>query len=209
MPQNSASDPLHPGDERPPDATGRPSPFDLDALRAAPDLDAFDVEKILTTVPVRRPGKNEFFRVHPSDDYAVDSYVLEHESDLDRTTYWVAPGVRVELVEHLRKVRLYTCIDKRSNVFLWPAKLPIVDGSASARSWYLSGLRAAEEAKRLWVKIVGNKVIGAYDIVVARGDLGDPQWPDHTFAELIELAFRDRLIDSLDHAAVREINGEI
>ena len=31
--------------------------------------------------------------------------------------------------------------------------------------WYLSGLRAAEEAKRLWVKIIGNKSIGAYDIV--------------------------------------------
>jgi hypothetical protein len=47
----------------PPDAA---DPFDLDALRAAPDLD-IDVEKILTTVPVRRPGKNEFFRVQSTD----------------------------------------------------------------------------------------------------------------------------------------------
>jgi hypothetical protein len=192
----------------PADATARPNPFDLDALREAPDLD-IDVEKILTTVPVRRPGKNEFFRVHPGDDYVIDGYVLEHESELDRTVFWVAPDLRPALKDHLRKVRLFTAIDKRSNVFLWPAKLPTADGSASARSWYQSGLRAAEEAKRLWVKIMGNKVIGAYDIAVARGDLGDPQWPDHSYQELIEIAFRERLIDSLEHAVIKEIEGVI
>jgi hypothetical protein len=175
------------------DSALRPNPFDLDALRTAPDLDAFDVEKILTTVPVRRPGKNEFFRVRDDDDFVVDGYVLEHESEMDRTMFWVAPEVRAALAEHLRKVRLFTCID----------------GSAAARSWYLSGLRAAEEAKKVWVKIIGNKSLGAYDIVVARGDLGDPQWPDHTFKEFIELAFHDKVIDTLEHAVVREINGEI
>ena len=112
-------------------------------------------------------------------------------------------------MDHLRRVRLYTCIDKRGNVFLWPAKLPTADGSATARSWYLSGLRAAEEAKKVWVKIVGNKSLGAYDIIVARGDLGEPQWPDHAFGDLIKLAFHDKLIDSLQHAVIREINGEI
>jgi hypothetical protein len=183
-------------------------PFDLDALRAAPDLD-IDVEKILTTVPARRPGKNEFFRVHPGGDFVVDGYVLEHESEMDRTVYWVAPGLRAALKEHLRKVRLFTCIDKRSNVFLWPAKLPTADGSASARTWYQSGLRAAEEAKKSWVKISGNKNIGAYDISIARGDLGDPQWPDHSFKDLIGLAFSDKLIDSMEHAVVKEIDGVI
>jgi hypothetical protein len=189
-------------------ASDAPDPFDLDALRAAPDLD-IDVEKILTTVPARRPGKNEFFRVHPGDDFVIDGYVLEHESEMDRTVYWVAPDLRTALVDHLRKVRLFTCIDKRSNVFLWPAKLPTADGSASARSWYQSGLRAAEEAKKSWVKISGNKSLGAYDIAVARGDLGDPQWPDHTFKELIELAFHDKVINAMNHAVVREIYGEI
>jgi hypothetical protein len=186
-----------------------PNPFDLDALRAAPDLDAVDVEKVLTTVPVKRPGRNEFFRVHTSDDYVIDGYVVEHESEMERTTYWVAPGLRAVLADHLRKVRLFTCIDKRGNVFLWPAKLPTADGSASARSWYQSALQAAESAKGLWVKITGNRSLGAYDIMLARGDLGDPQWPDHPFQDLIELAFRDKVIDSMGHAVVREIHGEI
>jgi hypothetical protein len=94
-------------------------------------------------------------------------------------------------------------------VFLWPAKLPTVDGSRAAQSWYMSGLQAAEEAKKCWVKIMGNRQIGAYDIIRARGDLGDPQWPDHSFESLIKLAFRDNLIDSADHAVVRDLYGDI
>lgn len=184
-------------------------PFNLEALRAVPDLESISVEKVLTTVPVRRPGKNDFFRVHPDDDFVLDCYVLEHESDQDRTTYWVAQNLWDALGDYLRKVRLFTCIDKRGNVFLWAAKLPSVDGSHAARSWYESGLLAADEAKKVWVKIIGNRHIGAYDIVRARGDLGDPQWPEHSFEDLIKLAFRDKLITKIDHAVIRELYGEI
>jgi hypothetical protein len=123
---------------------------------------------------------------------------------MDRTVYWVAPELRPALKDRLRNVRLFTCLDKRGNVFLWPAKLPIADCSASARSWHLSGLRAAGEAKKHWVKIIGNRSIGAYDVVLAKGELGDPQRPDHGFKELIGVAFRDKLIDSMEHAVVKE-----
>jgi hypothetical protein len=167
------------------------------------------VEKVLTTVPVKRPSKDQFFRVRSGDDFVLDTYTLEHESDMDRTTYLVTPDLWSELVDHLRKVRLFVCIDRRSNVFLWPAKLPSADGSASARSWYQSGLRAAEQAKTLWVKIQGNKAIGAYDVIVAKGDLGDPSWPDHSFQKLIDIAFQDRLISSLDHPVIKDLYGEI
>ena len=184
-------------------------PFNLEALRAAPDLETVSVEKILTTVPVRRPGKNDFFRVHPGDNFVIDNYVLEHDTDQDRTTYWVTPNLRDALGDHLRKVRLFTCIDKRANVFLWPAKLPTVDGSRAAQSWYASALQAAEEAKKVWVKIMGNRAIGAYEIIRARGDLGDPQWSDHSFEDLIKLAFRENLIDSMEHPVIRDLYGEI
>jgi hypothetical protein len=186
-----------------------PDPFDLDALRATPDLETVNVEKVLITVPVRRPGKNDFFRVHPDPDFVVDNYVLEHESDQDRTTYWVTPDLRDVLGDYLRKVRLFTCMDKRGNVFLWPAKLPTNDGSRAAQSWYTSGLLAADEAKKVWVKIIGNRQIGAYDIVRARGDLGDPQWPDHSLKDLIKIAFREKLIDTVDHPVIKDLMGEI
>lgn len=184
------------------------NPFDLDALRSAP-LPDLDLERVLTTVPVRKPSRTEFVRVHPSPDYVVDSYVLEHESGLDRVTYWVAPVLRGELADELRAVRLFTCITKRGTVFLWPAKLPLVDGTNNGRAWHQSALQAAEEAKQLWVKLVGNKELGAYEYVKARGDLGEPQWPDKTYRELIELGFKDRVINSMEHPVIRDLYGDI
>jgi hypothetical protein len=191
------------------DDQNRSNPFDLAALRVTPDLDDFTVDKDLNTIPVRKPKRNEFFRVHSGDDFVLDSYFLEHESEMDRTTYLVAPDLRSALVEHLRKVRLFTCMDKRSNVFLWPSRLPTADGSASAQSWYRSALLAAERAKTAWIRIAGNKAIGAYETYVAKGDLGEPQWPDHTFAQLVEIAFRDKRIADLDHPVIRDLHGEI
>jgi hypothetical protein len=183
-------------------------PFDLDALKSAP-LQDLDLERVLTTVPVRRPGRTEFFRVHPGPDYVVDSYVLEHTNGLDRETYWVARGLHLDLVDELRAVRLYTCITKRGTVFLWPARLPLADGSNSGRAWHQSALQAAEEAKNLWVKLVGNKELGAYEFVKARGDLGEPQWPEKTYRELVELAFKDRVISTLEHPVIRDLYGDI
>ena len=82
-------------------------------LTSAPDLETVNVEKVLTTVPVRRPGKNDFFRVRPGEDFVIDNYVLEHVTDKDQTTYWVTADLWDALRDNLRKVRLFTCIDKR------------------------------------------------------------------------------------------------
>ena len=41
----------------------------------------------------------------------------------------------------------------------------------------------------------------------AQGDFGDPQWAEHTFEELLDLAFKDTYIDSLDHPAIRDLMG--
>jgi len=183
-------------------------PFDLDALRSAA-LSDIDFESVLTTVPVRKPGHTEFFRVHPDPAFVVDSWILEHVDGLDRTTYWVDRQLHLELRTELRRVRLFTCMTKRRVVLLWPAKLPVADAGNSGRAWHQSALEAAEEAKNLWVKLEGDKDLGAYRYVKARGDLGEPQWPEKTFKELIQIAFKDKLIDTLDHPVIRDLYGDI
>jgi hypothetical protein len=92
-------------------------------------------------------------------------------------------------------------------IALWPAKLPI-EANNRGRSWHQSALDAAEEAKRCWIKLQANKALGAYEYFKARGDFGEPVWLDKTFTELVHLAFKDRLIDTLEHRVVRELNGE-
>jgi hypothetical protein len=180
-------------------------PFDPEALRVNALAD-IDVEKILTAVPVRRPNRTEFFRVHP--EYVTDTLVLERDDGLDHETYLVQREMQ-DLVSHeLRRVRLFTVINKRGTVFLWPAKLPREDSDAGRR-WAETALQAADQAKKLWVKMAGNRDLGGYEIFRAKGDLGEPQWPAKTFRDLIEIAFRDRLIDRPEHPVIRELNGDI
>ena len=46
--------------------------FDPAKLRVTGDaFSAIGVEKLLMTVPVRRPNKQEFFRIHPGPDYRL------------------------------------------------------------------------------------------------------------------------------------------
>lgn len=182
-------------------------PFDPESL-AVSSLADVDVEKILTTVPVRRPNRNEFFRVRSDPKFVTDTLVLERQDGMDRDTYLVLPEVQDLVVHELRRVRLFVAINKRGTVFLWPAKLPREDNDAGRR-WAETALQAAEQAKTLWVKMHGSKDLGGYEIFRAKGDLGEPQWPEKSFRDLIEIAFRDRLIDRADHPVIRELAGEI
>jgi hypothetical protein len=105
-------------------------------------------------------------------------------------------------------VRIFTCMNKAGVVFLWPAKLPTEN--TSSRRWAESALQIADEAKRLWVRMAGNRELGAYELFRARGNLPEPMWPDKTLSDLLHLAFDNgRLIDSLDHPVLRELRGEV
>jgi hypothetical protein len=183
-------------------------PFDTERLRQA-SLENIGVEKIPLTYPVRRPARNEFFRVHPDPAMTVDWFVLERDDDMDREVYWVTEQFRGDLLEELKPVRIFTCINKYGTVFLWPAKLPSSDNRLGRR-WHESALEIADHAKNLWVKMQGKKDLGAYELYRAKGDLGDPQWPDTSLSDLLRVAFKgDRLISSMDHPVLRELAGEI
>ncbi len=180
-------------------------PFDPQALRIG--IDDIAVERILLTVPVRRPSKREFFRVRPDAEYILDSLVFVRENDLDREVYLIAPALRAELIDAGQHVRLFTCVNKRGVSFLWPARLPDADGAG--RPWHVSALEIAEEAKKSWIRMQGNRDLGAYEMFRAKGELGEPAWPDKTFRDLIALAFKDRYIDTPHHDVIRELNGEL
>jgi hypothetical protein len=172
-------------------------------------LENIGVEKITLTIPVRRPGRNEFFRVHPDSAMTVDWFVLERDDDMDRKFYWVTEEFRGDLLDELKPVRIFTCINKRGTMFLWPARLPASDNRLGRR-WHESALEIAEHAKNSWVKMQGKRDLGAYEMYRAKGDLGDPQWPDKPLSDLLRVAFKDDLlISSINHPVLRELAGEI
>ena len=208
QPSTSTEPQFSPNGTGPTDESESLDPFDTNRLRSA-SLENIAVEKITLTIPVRRPGRNEFFRVHPDPDMAVDWFVLERDDDMDREVYWVTEEFRTDLLDELKPVRIFACINKRGTEFLWPARLPGADNRLGRR-WHESALEIAEHAKSLWVKMQGKRDLGAYEMYRAKGDLGDPQWTGKTLSEMLRLAFKgDLLISSIDHPVLRELAGEL
>ena len=60
-----------------------PSPFDdLDALRMDQNFEELSgVERLITTVPVGKPTKREFVRVHPGENYRMNCGIIELQEE--------------------------------------------------------------------------------------------------------------------------------
>lgn len=180
--------------------------FDPAKLRLSQDFAAMvGVKKALLTVPVRKPDRQWFVRVHPEESFRLLTAVLEVKED--RETYLVAPELRADLAGEIVAKLLFTAINRQGVLFLWPVRLPRPDGRQD--EWNRSALEAAELAIKGWVRVAANMSLGAYEVFSATADLPDPVWPGIEFPKLLEVAFRDRFVQSLDHPVVRRLRGDL
>lgn len=192
-----------------PNVPGDPvDPFDPETLRMSQDFAAnLGVKKALVTVPVRKPDKSWFVRVHPSESYRLQTGMLELKED--RECYIVAPALWPEMAsESTFGVRtLFTAINRQGVVFIWQVSLPGPDGRVN--EWNRSALEAADRAVKGWIRVQANMSLGAYEIFEATGDLPEPEWPKYSFRDLLAAAFRDKRIDARDHPVLRRLRGEV
>ena len=73
-------------------------PFDPASLRLDQTFtDGTAVKKLLTTIPVRKPNRQDFVRVHPDAAYRLSPAAIIEIKD-DREVYLVTPGIAPDLV---------------------------------------------------------------------------------------------------------------
>src|SRR6516162_2970315 len=94
--------------------------FDLDRLRLSQNFTDDLGVRALTTVPVRKPAKQVFFRTHPSPEYRLPTAILELKEE--REIYLVDRSLLPVLGDEVATVTLFTCIDRSGNLFLTPAR---------------------------------------------------------------------------------------
>jgi hypothetical protein len=179
--------------------------FDLESLRLGQNFtETAGVKKLLTTVPVRKPNQQDFVRVHPSAAYRMDVPMIELKDE--REEYIIRGRELVgQLAGELVPKTLFTSINRQGVVFLWPVRLPDPDGRQM--EWHRSMREAAEIGTMRWVRVKANMALGGYEMFVAESAMVEPAWPEVTFQELIRLAFRDRLIDTIDHPVIKRLRG--
>ena len=126
----------------------------------------------------------------------------------DRENFMIAPELRAELAAETMRVELYSAITRQGTFFLWPVKVPGVDGRSNL--WHESAVAAAQAAMTKWVRVGANMQSRAYEVTQAVELIPQPVWPtSKSFEELVRLAFKDRYIASMDHPVVRGLRGRL
>jgi len=129
-------------------------PFDPEHLRLDPSQinNQIGVERAVVVCPVRKPDRQEFVRVHPSDEFKIDLTILEDRDT--REVYLVDQSFAPNLPDFTKVVRLAVAINRHDTPFLWVARLPNSERRDSGlsrcsklKSWHR---RAGFESNRRW-----------------------------------------------------------
>jgi hypothetical protein len=186
-------------------ATSQLDPFAPENLRLSQSFtETVGVKKLLTTIPVRKPGAQEFVRVHSSPEFRENFPIIDLKDD--REEYIVTDSLVPELAGEYVIKTLYLAINRQGTLFFWPVRLPSPDGKDN--NWWKTGREHAVRAMEDWVRIKANMNLGAYDVYKA--DYTDkPEWPEGMgYWDLIKIAFRDYLIISVDHPVIKRLRGK-
>lgn len=180
--------------------------IDLSTLRLNQNFAAnLEGEKVTTTIPVRKPNKQEFIRTIQNPDYWFQAGSIEDEEL--RELYIVIADLQPELMSEWRPVMLVPTISRQGTFFLWPIKLPPEDGRTN--TWNHSAMQAAITAKDKWLRVISNMSLQAYEPYVSSIPITEPAWPEMKIEEIIEIAFRGKIIDSLAHPFVLKLQGKM
>ncbi len=180
-------------------------PFNPANLRLSQNFaNSVGVKKAFINVPVRKPNRQEFVRVHADEDYRLETAILELKEEHEN--YLVDPALWAELPGELTPKVLFTTMNAQGVLTLWPVRMPGEDGRPN--NWNSSALEAAKMAESKWIRLASNMSLGAYDVYEATGNIPDPEWPDLSYSEILKVAFKDRYITDPDHPALRRLRGE-
>jgi hypothetical protein len=190
-----------------PDPNGKCDPFDPARLRVTPSGQAGDInfKKKLVTIRVGKPYNQEFVRAHPEESYRIDTAIIEDKRNCEY--YLVDPAVRDALPRIVRHMRLVLAVTRHGFPFLWPAYLP--NPNARPIAWHTSMLDAQSQAVHSWVRVESNMRSSCYEITEGTGIQQQPEWPELSFREILQIGFRTRLIEDLSHPFILQLQGKV
>jgi len=176
---------------------------DLSKLRIPLGLNLGSGVELLSKVPVRKPLKQEFIRVNPAEDMMLPTVI--YEDTHERETFLVSPDMMGFLADQLKPAVLVVAVNRQNVTFVWPVK--VANDAASKNDWQETALQGCELAKKRWIRLSVDMSLGAYRLFEAQGELSEPTWMTKPLNQLLEVAFRDKVISSEDHPVVKRLRG--
>ena len=185
------------------------NPYDLEKLRNSTDYEKLAPTKmLLMRTPVGKPDDTHWIRIHPGKQYIAEDVILYRPQN-ERDFYYVSPNVRAS-VEHLslamRRMTIYLVITNFGLVSLWPIGKDKKTGQY-LNSWHRSAADVAGIAMTQWVRVMPDPEGQRYSAKYTLENFGEPEWSDRSMEKYLATAFEHYLIDSVEHAIIRGLQG--
>jgi hypothetical protein len=191
-----------------------PEHKDIESLCVNDSVDHAGLVKSIDKIPVGRRGDQEWIRIHDDQSYTrnvalIDYKVADGKKVKGKDFFLVVPKLRSSLVGEFHIYTLFLGITRQNVLFMWPIRLPGEDGTDN--DWWVSAREHAQFAKNKWIRVISNTALGAYE-KYPRGKDWDhikPEWPEPLlpFEKLLRVAFKDKIIEDMDHPLVKELRG--
>ena len=189
-------------------SSGSLDPFDPENLRLKVVGHTPGVRKLLTTIQVCKPSKDQFIRTQKDSRYWLDVWAVEQKED--RSVFVAEPNLASDLAS-LNIGRMFTLVltvSRQGNVFFWPLRIHAADDGRRPDHWLTSAREAAELARSKWIRLVANMANQSFDVYEAEADLPEPEWPSESMRDLLEIAFKGNgVIKDIDHPVIRGLRG--
>jgi len=158
-------------------------------------------EKVLTSLAVRKPKRDEWVRLHP--DIHARVYVYEYEN----SWYVVLPEVVEPLIDVVKYVQMSLAVNYAGTPFVWPVPVP---AESKPHRAHLTAFAGAEQARHGWIRISWGGF--EYEIYRRPSAKVNPKWPSviESASEMLRFASKSgalEVIDSGDHPIVRNLLG--
>ena len=156
-----------------------------------------------TFVPVRRPDPQSWVYISSKPELRATVAILELKQQ--RETYLVRPEIAASLNGDVGNRLLVPYQDREGGLFLWAVRL--VDARGGLDSWTTSALRIVHEYCDRWIKIKSKMSTGCYDVFLPPVEIPAPEWPADGLRFLVNRAFKNRVINSLEDPVVKKLKG--
>jgi hypothetical protein len=190
--------------EEPPAPAGIPPTHELSKYKAQSRVTVSETPRPSRTyaIDLRKPTDQEYVRTRSRLEVFMDCFKLKENGRL----YLFLPEIEPYLkAKHIRQYRMVLCMPFGAQTpFIWPLVVPLDD---MGRVWHESAQEAAKHAETEWIQIHADK--GCYVAYSPPTPLPEPVWPEEDFFDLVDLAFKNSKLDSLDHPVLKRLRGEV
>jgi len=176
--------------------------FTLEEFEAKPPTPDIRIQKKTTTIPVKKPNCQQWFKTHAT--LAILVHLILYKEDGEY--YLVHPAMLPYFAGHAKLFKLYLGINFPSgNLFLYPVQQPDADGNQN--SWHKSSEKVILAGMEKWIQQVPEKDVGGYSINEPSGNLIDIPFPEVDMKEVVYKAFKDKIIKDINHPVAKALLG--